>query len=158
MPHIHVSQSEYPEQGGQADTAVLLTEAYELGDMIKHSAELTSYLTWKQRMEQHEEVKQLKREFLRKKDLFEETERFGHFHPDYHSARDAVFAIEQKLDEIEEVQQFKRAEEQLDEMLYELSKVIAHSVSESIKVPSNALQPTGGCSGGGCSGGCSSCG
>ena len=52
---------------------------------------------------------------------------------------------------------FKEAEEKLDELLHDVSKTIAHAVSESIKVPSNKILPdTGGCSSGGsCSGKCS---
>lgn len=137
------------------DMAALLGNAYELGDMINGSAEVAEYMFWKQKVEQHAEVQRLVKELDKKKELFEETQRFGHFHPNYHEAMDAVKAVEAQLDQFEEVKQFKQLEQRLDEMLYDISKLIAHAVSESIKVPSNDPNPVGG----GCgSGGSCSCG
>ena len=136
--------------------ASLLTTAYELGDMVKESAEVAAYLYWKGRVESQQEVQRLVAEFARKKELFAETERFGHYHPDYHEAKKAVKAVEAELEQYEEVREFKRAEQALDEMLYSLSKAIAGPISETIKVPSNSLRSSGGC-GGGCSGNCGSC-
>ncbi|MDG0871325.1 YlbF family regulator [Paenibacillus thiaminolyticus] len=139
------------------DMTVLLTNAYQLGDMINQSVEVAEYLYWKERMEQNAEVDRLVREFARKKELFEETERFGHFHPDYHRAKDEVMAVQAQLDAIDEVSRFKQAEKALDELLHGLSEVIAHAVSDTIKVPGNDPLPSKGCGSGGCSGGCSSC-
>lgn len=136
--------------------AALLTTAYELGDMVKESAEMAAYLYWKERVQAQQDVQRLLVDFARKKELYAETERFGRFHPDFHEARKVVKAIEAELDQYVEVSEFKRAEEALDNMLYTLSETIAHSVSESIKVPSNSLKVSGGC-GGGCSGNCGSC-
>lgn len=136
------------------DMASLLCNAYELGDMINGSADVAEYIYWKQKVEQSEEVKLLLREFEKKKELFEETERFGRFHPNYHEAKDAVKAVEAKMDAIEEVRRFKELEQRLDDMLYDISKLIAHSVSETIKVPSNDPNPKGGGCGGGGSCGC----
>lgn len=145
------------QQHEVVDMAALLTHAYELGDMIKDSAEVANYLYWKVRVESHQEAQQMIKEFARKKEAFTETERFGHFHPDYHKAKAEVREAELQLDQIEEIRMFKQAESALDEMLYELSESIAHAVSDTIKVPSNQLKPSGGC-GNGCSGSCSSCG
>lgn len=145
-----------PQMYEQVDMAALLTTAYELGDMVKESAEMAAYLYWKERVESQQDVQKLVAEFNRKKELYAETERFGRFHPDYHEAKQAVKEIEQKLEQYVEVSEFKRAEQQLDDMLYSMSKLIAGAVSESIKVPSNSLRSSGGC-GGGCSGNCGSC-
>ncbi|OPA78564.1 regulator [Paenibacillus selenitireducens] len=132
------------------DMASLLGNAYELGDMINSSADVAEYIYWKQKVEQNAEVQQLVRELDKKKELFEETERFGHFHPNYHEAKDAVKSMEARLEEFEEVRRFKEQEQRLDNMLYDISKMIAHSVSETIKVPSNDPNPKGGgCGGGG---------
>ncbi|MCE5167924.1 YlbF family regulator [Paenibacillus profundus] len=136
--------------------AVLLTNAYELGDMINQSAEVAEYLYWKERVDSSEAVKDLVREFSRKKERFEEAERFGHFHPDYHKAQEEVLAVQSQLDAIEEVSYFKQAEQAVDELLHRLSETIAFAVSDTIKVPGNDPQPSGGC-GNGCSGSCSSC-
>lgn len=90
-----------------------------------------------------------------KKELFEETQRFGHFHPNFHEAKEQVEAVQREMEQIEAVWRFKDAENNLDQMLYEMSELIAHSVSESIKVPSNNPLPKGGGCGSGGSCGCS---
>ncbi|WP_379153245.1 YlbF family regulator [Paenibacillus sp. sgz5001063] len=137
------------------DMAEVLTYAYELGDMINQSAEVSDYLYWKGQVDANPEVQAMVKQLQMKKELFEETQRFGHFHPNYHSAKDEVTAVEQKLELFEEVARFKQAEKNLDDMLHSMSETIAFSVSESIKVPSNDPSPKGG----GCgSGGSCSCG
>lgn len=138
------------------DMASVLMDAYELGDMINSSAEVANYLYWKDSLDQDAEVKALVRKLDRKKELFEECQRFGHFHPDYHKALDEVKQIELELEKVESVIQFKAAETKLDELLYDISTTLAYAVSDKIKVPSNNPLPSeGGCStGGSCSGSC----
>lgn len=142
------------------DMAQLLTYAYELGDMINNSTAVSDYLYWKRQVEQDAEVQALVKKLAAKKELFDETERFGHFHPNYHEARDQVALVEAELEQIESVRMFKAAEEELDDILHQMSETIAYSVSQSIKVPSNDPNPKGGgCSSGGCgSGGSCGCG
>ncbi|MEK5060252.1 regulator [Paenibacillus sp. FSL H7-0326] len=131
------------------DMAQVLSYAYELGDMINQSTLVTDYLYWKERVQQNPEIQVWVRRLSDKKELFAETERFGHFHPNYHSAKDEVKAVEDQLETYEEVRRFKEAEAQLDDMLHQMSETIAFSVSSSIKVPSNDPSPKGGCGGGG---------
>lgn len=148
-------------QGGVSslDMASLLLCAYELGDCINQSAEVAEYLYWKTAVSEDEEVKQMSKRFDKAKELFEECQRFGRFHPDYNSAKDKVKQIERELGEVESVRRFKSAEQVVDEMLYDVSRTIAESVSENIKVPGNEKAGGGSCgSGGSCScgsGGCS---
>src|SRR5690554_870185 len=112
------------------DMAALLLRAYDLGDAILKCAETEDYLRWKREVEQSEEARRLIREMQRRKDIFAECERFGHFHPDYHKALDAVKETERELERIEAVARFKEAENRLDELLYEVSELIARSVSD----------------------------
>lgn len=144
-------------EGKVLDMAALLLRAYELGDAILQCRETEDYLRWKREVEQSEEARRLIREMRRRKERFAECERFGHFHPDYHEALDAVKETERALERIEAVARFKEAENRLDELLYEVSEILARSVSDSIKVPSNNPLPVSGC--GGCaSGGSCGCG
>lgn len=132
------------------DMAELLTNAYELGDMINNSTAVSNYLYWKRRVEEDIEVQNLVKKLAAKRELFEETERFGHFHPNYHEAKDKVAEVERELEQFEAVHNFKNAEKELDDILHQLSETIAHSVSDSIKVPSNDPNPSGGgCGNGG---------
>jgi len=139
------------------DMASLLLKAYELGDTIIASDSVAEYLHWQAEVAKNTEVKAIQREFERAKELFEETQRFGRFHPNYHEAKDRVKAIEAKLNDIPCVRAYKEHEKQLDELLHDVATTIARAVSETIKVPSNE-KAVGGCgSGGSCgcgSGGC----
>ncbi len=138
------------------DMAQLLMQAYELGDLINASSNVSEYLHWKAQVEANDEVKRLVRLFEQKKAQFEDCERFGHYHPDYHAALKQVKDAEEQLNQIEAVRCYKDAEADLDDLLYQVSEIIAHAVSDTIKVPGNNPLPNeGGCaSGGSCSGGC----
>ncbi|MCD1257921.1 YlbF family regulator [Paenibacillus athensensis] len=133
------------------DMSAVLLHAYDMGDMINSSAEVADYLYWKAIVESSEEVSLLQREFAKAKERFAECERFGHYHPNYHEALDAVQAAQDRLEQVEAVSRFKEAERKLDDLLYTVSATIAHAVSDSIKVPSNNPLPnTGkGCGSGG---------
>lgn len=138
------------------DMATLLLNAYELGDMINQSAEVAEYAYWKNIVDGNERVHDLVKQFDKAKELFVECERFGRFHPDYHSAKGKVEAIQLQLSEIDCVSRFKAAEQAVDDLLFSIASEIAGSVSDTIKVPSNdPLVKGGGCSSGG-SCGCSS--
>lgn len=136
------------------DMAELLTNAYELGDMINQSAAVSEYLYWKRQVEEDADVQVLVKKLASKKELFEETQRFGHFHPNYHEAKDKVTEVEIELEKFEAVRRFKAAEKELDDLLHQMSETIAYAVSESIKVPSNDPNPKGGGCGSGGSCGC----
>lgn len=136
------------------DMAELLINAYELGDMINNSTAVSDYLYWKQQVEASAEIQAWVRKLDAKKELFEETQRFGHFHPNYHEAKDKVTEVEKELEQFEAVRRFKAAEKELDDILHQMSETIAYAVSETIKVPSNDPNPHGGGCGSGGSCGC----
>jgi cell fate (sporulation/competence/biofilm development) regulator YlbF (YheA/YmcA/DUF963 family) len=138
------------------DMSAVLMHAYDMGDMIKSSADVADYLYWKTAVESSAEVKELQALFMKKKELFEECERFGHYHPSYHEAKTQVNEVQERLEQIESVRKFKEAEERLDDLLYTISTTIAHAVSETIKVPSNNPLTGGGSCGSG--GSCAKCG
>lgn len=135
------------------DMSTIMLHAYDVGDMINTSAELADYLYWKHAVDNNEEVQELIRLFAKKKERFEECERFGHFHPSYHEALQQVQDVQEQMDKHESVRRYKAAEDRLDDLLYTVSETIAHAVSDTIKVPTNKLLTAKGCSGG-----CSSCG
>lgn len=145
------------EHAASLDMAGLLLKAYQVGDMIVDSATVADYLYWKEAVAADDEVQKLKQHFLKAKELFEECQRFGRYHPDYHAARGKVKELQSRLDSFECVSRFKDAEAAVDQLLYEVSCMIAAAVSETVKVPGNE-GVSGGCgSGGSCgcgSGGC----
>ena len=143
-----------------ADMALLLSRAFELGDSLKNSEFTAEYVYWKDRVHQDAEVQSLTKQFAKAKEKFAECERFGRFHPDYNAALDQVYEVEGRLDQVESVRRYKAAEKSLDELLNDISRTLAHSVSLSIKVPDNDPNPkSSGCgNGGSCSCGSGGCG
>ncbi|GBF12555.1 YlbF family regulator [Tepidibacillus sp. HK-1] len=136
------------------DTDVIL-QTYDLADMINRSKEVMEYLQYKQALEKDPEVIALKKKLQKEKESFAEVQRFGRFHPSYHEVKQRIDQVLTELDQLETVKQFKKAEENLDQLFYLISRTIAHSISKSIKVPRNGDALLGGsCS----TGSCSSCG
>lgn len=167
MPYAHANgdQGQFKLMGDEHmsvlerktwDMSAILLGAYELSDYISRSELIADYLYWKQALARDEAAQAAIKQLERKKERFEECQRFGHFHPNYHEALEEAQRAQAAVDEFDTVREFKRAEEALDELLYDVSKMVAHAVSESIKVPTNKLLPdSGGCgSGGSCSGKC----
>lgn len=139
------------------DLSAILEETERLNQFIIQSEEARMYRQSKQRLLEDEEAQNLIRRFVQKKEEFEEVARFGRFHPDYHRVREEMFRIKRTMDSHPAVARFKKAEKDLESILHEVSKIIAHAVSDSIKVPSQSPL-SGGIGCGGCGGGCASCG
>ncbi|MFF0826982.1 YlbF family regulator [Brevibacillus sp. NPDC003359] len=140
------------------DMTQLIMESHELSTMINQSSEVSEYLEAKRQMEADEEVQRLLVVFEAKKEQYEDVQRFGKYHPDYNHISKEVRELKRSIELRDSVQAFKRAEDALDELLYQVSRTIAHSVSETIKVPSNnpflEAQGSGCGTGGSC--GCNS--
>lgn len=119
------------------DMAELIMQSHDLSTMINQSREVEEYLFAKRQMEQDEEARRLLAEFDKKKRLFEDVQRFGKYHPDYDKISTEVRQLKRSIELLDSVQSFKRAEDKLDTLLYHVSRTIADSVSETIKVPSN---------------------
>jgi cell fate (sporulation/competence/biofilm development) regulator YlbF (YheA/YmcA/DUF963 family) len=138
------------------DVNELLSLAAEIADMIKNSEETVTYLQLKQQMNADDTTRTLFAEFAKKRQAFMECEKYGHFHPDYNRSFDEAVAVQDQLERLESVSQFRLAEQRLDELFFDVSKVIASSVSESIMVPNNIEEEkNSGCGDGSCSGKCS---
>lgn len=73
--------------------------------------------------------------FTRLKDQFEEVQRFGKYHPDYSTVMKDIRVTKRKLDMLDEVAALKVAENDLQDLLDEVSLIVGKSVSEAVKVP-----------------------
>ncbi|MGE5702836.1 MAG: YlbF family regulator [Clostridia bacterium] len=119
------------------DMAQLIMEASDLSEMINQSVEVEAYLKAKCELEQDDEYLRLLPVFTRKKSEYEEVQRFGKYHPDFSKVSGEMRELKRSLEMLASVQAFKRAENNLDELLYHVGRTIAGAVSETIKVPSN---------------------
>ncbi len=120
------------------DMTELLIDAYQLADEINESEEVKNYLRLKKAMQEDAQVQKLIQNFQKIKMEYEEAQRFGIFHPDYHQAKQRAEEFQRKMTEHPLIAAYLEAESKLDQLLYEISTAIAHSVSESIKIPSNS--------------------
>lgn len=144
----------------QLDMAEVIVKTETLSAMIARSDIAKAYRSSKQEMEIDPEVAILIKDFNHKKNLYEDVARFGKYHPDYLRIRKEVFETKRSIERHPVIARFKEAEKDLEELLYEISQLLADPISEDIKVPgTNPFFSGKGCGSGGCGpGGCSSCG
>jgi cell fate (sporulation/competence/biofilm development) regulator YlbF (YheA/YmcA/DUF963 family) len=138
------------------DFSAVLGMAYDLADMITASEVMREYNATKLALMKDTVAQQKITEFKKMKEKYEEIQRYGRYHPDYQRVSKEIRVFKREMDLMPTVYAFKVAENALDKMLYDISVMIAQSVSETIKVPSNNpfFQMESGCS----TGGCNSCG
>lgn len=115
--------------------AEVIINTYELADLINQSNEVAVYLKYKQEIETDEEIRKLKGELAKVKQLYEETERFGKYHPDFNEAKVKVDEVLNKINQHQLIKSYKQAEDKLNQLLYSISSTLAGSISSSIKVP-----------------------
>lgn len=136
------------------DSEILL-QTYDLLDMINNSDELMTYFKYKGLVDEDEELKNLRKELRKANELYEETQRFGHFHPNYDDAKERIDKILIEINKNPNYNHYKKAEDELNDLFYLISNTLASSISTSIKVPKyNDLITGDSCS----TGNCSSCG
>lgn len=140
------------------DITKIMEETDQLAQLLVQSEEAKHYLFCKEQVAKDKEAQTLIKQFVDKKDQFEEVERFGKYHPDHDRVKQEMRETKRKLDTNTHVVHFKKAERELESILNEVSKIVAYAVSEQIKVPTgNPFWDAQGCGGSGCgSGGCAS--
>lgn len=96
--------------------------------------------------------------FTAMKERHEEVQRFGKYHPDYNIVMKSIRVQKRELDLNEKVATLRIAENDVQYILDEIGSIVAQSVSESVKVPTDSLFSTGSSCGSGCgTGGSCSC-
>lgn len=132
----------------------ILDGSEELGKMILNSDAAKAYNDARRAMEEDPEAQMLIQAFNDIKIQYEEVQRFGRYHPDYNEIMRNVRKAKREMDMNEYVAKFKIEERKLQQLLDDVSAVIAQSVSDQIKAPRDGAALTdGGCgcgSGGGC--------
>ncbi|WP_210363701.1 YlbF family regulator [Bacillus sp. REN3] len=135
----------------------LLDAADQLVSMILQSELVEYYQKCLYRVKNDPETQRKIREFVDMKERFEEVQRFGKYHPDYKQVMGQIRVLKRELDIDEAIAEFKRAENDLQSMLDEVSVLIGRSVSESVKVPTGNPFFDSSCGGGCGSGGSCGC-
>lgn len=140
-----------------SERVMLLEEAEQLVSMILQSDVAEHYRQWLYNVKNDPETQRKIHEFVDMKDRYEEVQRFGKYHPDYKEVMGKIRLVKRDLDMDEVVAEFKKAENDLQGLLDEVSVIIGRSVSESVKVPTGNPFFESSCSGGCGSGGSCGC-
>ena len=142
-----------------SEWAFILDEADELSAMILSSQQARALRAATKAVYEDEALNVLIAQFQRMKEQYEDVQRFGKYHPDYHTIMKKIREQKRALDLNEKVAKLKIAENDYQDLLDEISLIIGKSVSEAVKVPvsnpffaSSAGSCGTGCgTGGGCS-------
>ena len=136
----------------------ILDEVDELSAMILSSQAAQNLQQATKAVYEDTELSAKIKAFQRLKDQYEDVQRFGKYHPDYNTIMKNIRTEKRQLDMNEKIATLKLAENDYQDLLDEISLIIGHSVSETVKVPvSNPFFATGSSCGTGCGtgGGCS---
>jgi len=137
----------------------ILNMSEDLANMILQSELMDEYRHSLYNLKKNKEAQTLISQFVKMKEKYEDVQRFGRYHPDYKSITFEIRNLKRQVDLNESVAAFRRAEQDLQTMLDELSIMVARSVSDHIKVPTGNqfFDSTSSCSGGCGSGGSCGC-
>ncbi|MER2105449.1 MAG: YlbF family regulator [Solibacillus sp.] len=141
-----------------SEWAMILDEVDVLNAMILSSEQAERLRAAYKSVYEDRELAQQITAFQRLKDQYEDVQRFGKYHPDYHTIMKDIRAAKRALDLNEQVAALKFAENDYQDLLDEVSLLVGRSVSEAVKVPvsnpffaSTSSCGTGCGTGGGCS-------
>ncbi|MBU0905664.1 MAG: YlbF family regulator [Planococcaceae bacterium] len=144
-----------------SEWANIMDDADDLAQMILSSEQATRYKEAYFAVYTDELLARQITSFTRLKEHYEDVQRFGKYHPDYSTVMKSIRVQKRELDMNDRVATLKLAENELQDLLDEVSLLIGKTVSESVKVPvsnpffaSESSCSTGSCgTGGSC--GCS---
>lgn len=138
--------------------ANILDFSEELSDMVLQSEQVEHYKKAYDAVYSNPALAKQIRDFAKLKDQYEEVQRFGKYHPDYKRVMKQIRVDKRTLDLDETVAALRLAENELQDLLDQISFIIGRSVSDSVKIPSsNPFFSSDSSCGGSCGtgGGCS---
>ncbi|MED4238795.1 YlbF family regulator [Priestia megaterium] len=139
-------------------TVELLDESDHVANMVLQSDVAENYRQCLYRLNKDSHAQALIAEFVKIKEQYEDVQRFGKYHPDYKTITRQVRDVKRQVDLHATIAAFKKAENDLQKLLDEISVILGQAVSEHVKVPTgNPFFDTGSSCGGGCGSG-GSCG
>ncbi len=136
----------------------LLEQAEQLAKMVLESEIAEQYQICLYKLQNNRESQRKINRFVSLKELYDEVQRFGKYHPDYKKVMTQIRESKREMDLDPLVAEFKLAENDLQDLLDAISIIVGGAVSEHIKVPTgNQFFETNSNHSSGCGGG-GSCG
>ncbi|USK61098.1 YlbF family regulator [Peribacillus asahii] len=133
------------------ETIEIVQKAEALAELVMQSEIGENYFAHLYKLKNDQLAQQKIKKFGALKDLYEEVQRFGKYHPEYKRVNMDIREAKRDMDLHPTIVDFKRAEMDLQTVLDEISMKIGRAVSPQIKVPTgNPFFDSGS----GCSGGC----
>ena len=133
----------------------LLENAEGIAKMVLESDIAEQYQICLYKMQNNKETQRKITQFVSLKELYEEVQRFGKYHPDYKRVMMQIREYKREMDLDPLVADFKLAENDLQSLLDQISMLIGGAVSKHIKVPTgNPFFDNGHGSGCGSGGSC----
>ncbi|MFJ8244099.1 YlbF family regulator [Peribacillus asahii] len=133
------------------ETVEIVQKAEALAKLVMQSEIGENYFAHLYKLKNDQLAQQKIKKFVALKDLYEEVQRFGKYHPEYKRVNTDIREAKRDMDLHPTIADFKRAEMDLQTVLDEISMKIGRAVSPQIKVPTgNPFFDSGS----GCSGGC----
>lgn len=139
------------------ETVEIMDHAERLAQEIIQSEVGLHYLDSLKKMRLDQAAQEKIQTFNSMKDSYEEVQRFGRYHPDYRTVTKAIREAKREMDLHPSIIEYKQAENNLQQLLDEVSVLIGHSVSPHIKVPTGNPFFESSCGGGCGSGGSCGC-
>lgn len=142
-----------------SEWVMILDEVDQLNDLILNSDVHRQLVDATEAVYSNPSLVQKITEFNKTKDLYEDVQRFGKYHPDYTQIMKLIRTQKRELDMDETISALKVAENEFQDLLDEIGLIIGKTISEAVKVPvSNPFfQTDTGCGGSCGTGGSCSC-
>jgi cell fate (sporulation/competence/biofilm development) regulator YlbF (YheA/YmcA/DUF963 family) len=112
-----------------------IEKTYELVDEIKAMDSYQRLIELKRMIDQDELILSLISSFQKEHQRFEETSKYGKYHPDLKEVQRSFQQAKQELYTHPVVQEYKQLEKELQQVLHHVSKEIATAISSKIKHP-----------------------
>lgn len=139
------------------ESTMIVDHAEQLANLVLQSDVVKEYRQSYHILKNDKDAQQLIREFTKIKGLYEDVQRFGKYHPDYRKITKELRDVKREVDLNEKIANFKKAENEVQSLLDELSVQIGQAVSVHIKVPTGNPFFESSCGGGCGSGGSCGC-
>lgn len=141
-----------------SERAMLVDFAENLAKMILNSDIAEKYRNCFDNLKNNKESQRKIQQFSKLKEIYEDAQRFGRYHPDYKRIMLQIREAKREMDLDPHVAEFKLAENDLQGLLDEISIQLGLAVSKNVKVPTgNPFFETGSSCNGSCGGGNCGC-
>lgn len=115
----------------------LIMKTYDVIDEIKSSKTYKRMQILYNDINSNEMIIEFVKEFNKAKIKFEETSKYGKYHPDLKDAQKNLLVAKEKLYTNDIVKEYKACEKEIQSILNSISKDIAQAVSYKIKHPND---------------------